>query len=98
VLFKQALSLAEAALSLSKQATAITSLSYLLLGYAILLRVHLSLGSLDMACSLLQQLKAIGIRLNQPFYIDAYSHFTTVDHGWPVESWTMPHVGPKSWM
>jgi LuxR family maltose regulon positive regulatory protein len=51
----------------------------LFFGYAVLLRVQLSRGALDAACSTLQQIERIGITMNQPFFLHYRSFYTTVD-------------------
>jgi LuxR family maltose regulon positive regulatory protein len=74
-----ALLLVKEAVSQCKQTTSTVSLLYLLCGYAVLLRVHLSRGELDEARSALQQLECLGMNMNQPTYIYYHSLFTTVD-------------------
>jgi LuxR family maltose regulon positive regulatory protein len=74
-----ALSLAEEAISLCEQTTLLASLISLLLGYAILLRIHLSRGELDAARSALQQVDRIGRKMNQPPSLYFHSLFTTID-------------------
>lgn len=74
-----ALSLAQEAISLCKQAGSIASLPFLLLGYTVLLRISLSRRELDTAYAALQQLERIGMSMEQ--HICAYhrSFFTTID-------------------
>jgi LuxR family maltose regulon positive regulatory protein len=74
-----ALSLVEEAITLCKQTTSLSSLIYVLYGYSVLLRVYLSRGELDAACSALQQFEASGMSMNQPFYSLTHAHFTIVD-------------------
>jgi LuxR family maltose regulon positive regulatory protein len=74
-----ALSLAEEAISLCEQTTSLASLISLLLGYAILLRIHLSRGELNAARSVLQQVDRIGRKMNQPPFLYFRSLFTTID-------------------
>ncbi len=74
-----ALSLVEEAITLCKQTTSLSSLIYVLYGYSVLLRVYLSRGELDAACSALQQFEASGTSMNQPFYSLIHAHFTIVD-------------------
>jgi len=73
------LTLAEEAISLSKQVKSAPSLIYLLWGYGVLLRIYLSYRELEAARSALQQVQRIGTSLSQHFYISACSHFTIVD-------------------
>jgi len=74
-----ALTLAEKAISLSKQAESPPSLVYLLWGYGMLLRIHLSRTGLEAAHSALQQIQHIGTSLSEYLYISACSHFITID-------------------
>ena len=74
-----ALSLVEEAISLCKQTTSLASLISILLGYAILLRIHLSRRELDAARSALQQVDRIGRKMNQPTSLYFRSLFTTID-------------------
>jgi ATP/maltotriose-dependent transcriptional regulator MalT len=64
-----ALELVTEAISLCKQTKSFSSLINLLLGYAVLLRISLSRGELDAACSALQEFERIGTRMSQPFYL-----------------------------
>src|SRR5689334_8933194 len=65
-----ALSLAEEAVLQCKQNASIVSFLYLLCGYAVLLRVHLSRGEWGDAYSALQQIEHLGIdMMNRPCYI-----------------------------
>ncbi len=73
------LKLTEEAASLCKQTTSINSLVYILCGYAVLLRVHLSLGNLEAALSALKQFERIGMSMNQHVCLHMRSLFTTVD-------------------
>ena len=72
-------SLATEAISLCEQSVALTSLSFLHRGYAILIRVCLSCGELDAACSALQQTEQLSGYLNGHVYQFNHSLFTTVD-------------------
>jgi LuxR family maltose regulon positive regulatory protein len=74
-----ALALAEESISLCKQTASSVSLFFLLCGYAVLLRVHLSRGELDAACSALQEFENIGLSIDQDFDSYVRSHFTTID-------------------
>jgi LuxR family maltose regulon positive regulatory protein len=74
-----ALSLAEKAISLSKQTASIGSPMYLLVGYSILLHIYLSRGELDAARSAFQQFERIGMSMNQHSFILFSSYWTTVD-------------------
>ena len=72
-------SLATEAISLCEQSVAVASLTFLIWGYAVLIRVCLACGDLDTACTFLQQAEQIGQSINQPAYLYHYSCFTTVD-------------------
>ncbi len=72
--------LVEEAISLCQQTESILSLRYLLLGYAVLLRVSLSREELDTAGSALQEFERIGMHTNYPIYLHQRSLFTTIDH------------------
>src|SRR5205807_5795641 len=74
-----ALSLAEEAILLCKQTESLISSIYVFCGYAVLMRVHLSRGELDAACSAFQQIERIGKHMNQSWYGYLYSLFTTID-------------------
>ncbi len=74
-----ALALVEEAISLCKQTASSVSLFFLLCGYAVLLRVHLSRGDLDAARSALQEFERIGLSIDQDFDSYVRSHFTTID-------------------
>lgn len=74
-----ALTLVKEALSQCKQTASTVSFLYILCGYAVLLRVHLSRGELDEARSALEQLERLGVNMNQPTYSYYCSLFTTVD-------------------
>lgn len=74
-----ALSCIEEAIKLLKQLEWTISLSHVLYAYAILLRISLSRGDLDAANVALQEMKSIGMNMNEPHYIYEYSHFTTID-------------------
>jgi LuxR family maltose regulon positive regulatory protein len=67
------------AISLCEQSIPLVSLSFLHRGYAILIRVCLSCGELDAACSVLQQIEQISGDLNWPVYQFNHSLFTIVD-------------------
>ena len=45
----------------------------------VLLRIHLSCKEFDVACSALQEIKRISMKMNQPFSLYFHSFFTTVD-------------------
>jgi LuxR family maltose regulon positive regulatory protein len=72
-------SLATEAISLCEQSVALTSLSFLHRGYAILIRVCLSCGELDAACSAFQQTEQLRGYLNGHVYQFNHSLFTTID-------------------
>jgi len=74
-----ALSCVEEAIKQLAQLEWTISLSHVLYGYAILLRVFLSRGELDAATSALQEIERIRMKMNQPQYIYQCSHFTTTD-------------------
>jgi len=71
--------LIEEALSLSSQTTSIVSITYSLYGYAVLLRISLSNGNLDVALSALQQFEHISMSMNQALALHSRAFFTTVD-------------------
>ncbi|HEY4035427.1 MAG TPA: LuxR C-terminal-related transcriptional regulator [Ktedonobacteraceae bacterium] len=71
--------LVEEAILQCQQTESLASLAFLLWGYSILLRVFLSRGELDAACSALQQVERIGLSMNQPLYICTCSFLTTID-------------------
>ncbi len=72
-------SLATEAISLCEQAISLPSLIFLYWGYAVLVRVCLSCGDLDAACSFLQQAEQIGRSMNQQIYLQIHSYFTIID-------------------
>jgi LuxR family maltose regulon positive regulatory protein len=74
-----ALSLIEEALLQCEQTKSLTSLTYLIYGHAVLLRVLLSRGELPAARAALQQVEQIGKSFNRPYYIYTRSFFTTID-------------------
>jgi LuxR family maltose regulon positive regulatory protein len=74
-----AYSLAREAISLCEQSIALTSLPFLIWGYAVQMRVCLSCGDMDGAGTFLQQAEQIGQSLNQQVYLNQHAHFTTVD-------------------
>ena len=74
-----ALEFAEEAILLSPQTASIVSIVYSLLGYMILMRIALSRGELDRACSALQQAERVSMSMNQPLALHYNSLFTTVD-------------------
>jgi LuxR family maltose regulon positive regulatory protein len=74
-----ALSLAQEAVSLCQQIESIGSLTYILLGYSILLRVFLSRKELDEADSVLRQFTDISKGTSQSISLHYRSFFTTVD-------------------
>ena len=51
----------------------------ILTGYAVLLRVHLSRGELDAACSALQEVEDVGRTMEPALYLQMCSYFTTID-------------------
>ncbi len=71
--------LIEEAIPLCKQSKMTPSLLYLLLGYAVLLRISLSRGELETAYTALEQLEHLSMSMNQPSYLYLRSFFTTVD-------------------
>ncbi|HEX3641884.1 MAG TPA: LuxR family transcriptional regulator, partial [Ktedonobacteraceae bacterium] len=75
----RALELVEEAISLSPQTTTIVSITYLVYGYVVLMRIALSHGELDRARSALQEFERIRINMNQPLSLHYHSLFTTVD-------------------
>jgi LuxR family maltose regulon positive regulatory protein len=72
-------SLATEAISLYEQVTSLLSLICIFGEYTVLVRVCLSCGDLEGACSALQQLECLGRNMNQPWYLHEYSLFTTID-------------------
>jgi LuxR family transcriptional regulator, maltose regulon positive regulatory protein len=75
----KALELVEEAILLSRQTLTITSITYVVYGYVILMRIALSRGELDRAHSALQEFERTRINMNQPLAIHYHSLFTTVD-------------------
>ncbi len=73
------LELAEEAHSLCKQTTSLTSLIYLLCRCSVRLRISLSSGDLDAACTALRQFEYIDSCMNRPTYLYFRSFFTTID-------------------
>jgi LuxR family maltose regulon positive regulatory protein len=71
--------LAAEAISLCEQSIALVSLPYLYWGYAVQMRVCLSCGDIEGACTALQQAEQIGQSMNQRIYLEPYAYFTTVD-------------------
>jgi len=74
-----ALSVAHEAMTLYQQAETIMSPVFLFYGYGVLLRIALSRGELDAACSALGQIEQMGRSMNQASYLLLRSVFTTVD-------------------
>jgi LuxR family maltose regulon positive regulatory protein len=74
-----ALSLAEESISQCKQSRSIHSIIYTLVGYGVLLRIHLSRGELHAARLAFQQVESIGMNLNRYLYLHMRSLFTTAD-------------------
>jgi LuxR family maltose regulon positive regulatory protein len=74
-----ALALATEAISLGERSVALTSLFFLYLAYAVGIRVCLSCGDLETACTVLQQAEQLGTVMNQPIYQFFHACFTTVD-------------------
>jgi len=75
----EALALVSEGLERCKQIVSMTLLAQFLYGYSMLLRVHLSRGELDAACSALQEFEHIGMSMNQHVYLHIRSLFTMVD-------------------
>jgi len=71
--------LATEAISLCKQTKSLSSLLYLLIGYAVLLRICLSRRELEVAYAALQQFEHLGMRMSQPSSLFHHSYFTTID-------------------
>ena len=71
--------LVEEAISLGEQVESLASLGSILNGYAVQLRVHLSRGELDAACSALQKIKDIDRSMEPALYLYLCSSFTTID-------------------
>jgi LuxR family maltose regulon positive regulatory protein len=71
--------LASEAIALCEQSVTLASLTFLIWGYAVLIRVCLSCGDLDGACTFLQQAEQIGQSLNQLVYLHHHSCFTVID-------------------
>jgi len=74
-----ALALVEETIELCKQVKAPISPAVLHAGYALLLRIFLSRGELDMARSALQQTEQIGMGMNGPSYVHARSYHVVID-------------------
>lgn len=74
-----ALSLAQEALALCQRTQSLGLLVYVVTGYAILLRISLSLGDLEAAFSALQQIERVCMKMNQPFSLYYSSFYTTTD-------------------
>jgi LuxR family maltose regulon positive regulatory protein len=74
-----ALKLAEDALSQCKETSGTELLHFVLIGYAILLRIHLSRRELHAARAAFQQFEHFGTHMNQSLYLHLRSMFTTVD-------------------
>jgi LuxR family maltose regulon positive regulatory protein len=72
-------SLATEAISLCEQSVSLASIFFLYWGYAVLIRVCLSSGDVEVARTLLQQAEQIGKSMNQQVYQYYQSYFTTVD-------------------
>ena len=71
--------LAEEALSQCKESRSTCSIVHELVGYEVLLRIHLSRGELDAARWAFQQVESIGMNLNRYLYLHLRSLFTTTD-------------------
>ncbi len=67
------------AISLCEQSVALASLPVLCRGYVILIRVCLSHGDMDDACTFLQRTEQIGQSMNQQVYQCVHSCFTIID-------------------
>lgn len=74
-----AYSLVQEGLSLCKQTASLSTLNYLLYGYAVLLRISLSRGNLDVAHSTYQHFEHLGTKMNEPTYRYHHSLFITID-------------------
>ena len=71
--------LATKAISLCEQSVSLVSLPCLYWGYAVLIRISLSCGDRDAACTFLQQAEQIGKSMNQQLYLVQHPLFTLVD-------------------
>ncbi len=71
--------LATEAISLCEQAVSLTSLIFLYIGYATLIRLFLSCRDLEAARLALQQLEQLGAGMNQPRCLNMHSFFTIID-------------------
>jgi LuxR family maltose regulon positive regulatory protein len=71
--------LATEAIALCEQSVALPSLTFLIFGYDILIRVCLSRGDVSTACIFLQQAEQMGRSMNQSVHLYNHSHFTTID-------------------
>ncbi len=74
-----AYALATEAISLCEQPVSLITLFLLYWGYAVLVRVCLSCGDLNAACTFLQQAEQIGQLMSQLAYLHQHCHFTLVD-------------------
>jgi LuxR family maltose regulon positive regulatory protein len=72
-------SLAVEAVAVCEQAISFSALYHVFEGYAVLVRVYLSCGELDAACSARQQCEQIGRLMNQEVCLCAHSHLAIVD-------------------
>jgi LuxR family maltose regulon positive regulatory protein len=71
--------LATEAIALCEQSVTLASLTFLIWGYAVLIRVCLSCGDLDGARTFLQQAEQIGQSLNQLVHLHHHCCFTVID-------------------
>ena len=71
--------LATEAIFLCERSVVLTSLLYLYWAYAVGIRVCLSCGDLETACTVLQQAEQLGSLMNQPIYQFFHACFTTGD-------------------
>jgi LuxR family transcriptional regulator, maltose regulon positive regulatory protein len=69
----------EEAIGLCKHVKSIVTLPFLFWAYAIQVRIFLSRTQMDAACSALEQLEQVSMRLNQPCASYAHALFTTGD-------------------
>ena len=74
-----AYALIEEAISLGEQVELFASLASMVTGYVVQLRVRLSRGELDAACSVLQKVEDIGRSMEPSLYLHLCSYFTTID-------------------
>jgi len=75
----KAFALVQDAIALSQQSESLASLTHIANGYAALLHIALSRGNLEVARTAFQEFQGVSMQLNQPFYLQVRSHFTTID-------------------